>query len=274
MKNKLISVVLALLIVFSTIALMSVSVSAAGTAFVVKELEETASTVKVEVKVTGNTGLSSFGANLEYDTSLLEFQSIDVGSVSDNAGMAVFDSDPDENGNITITSVGGSGTKSNGTVFVATFKKRSSVGDGAVANVKVTGVDGKTKDLDKNPASISSGSANINLSTIRPTTTRTTPAPVERTTAKNNKKETTVKAPVIEPTTAETTTEEITTIVEEEITEEETFESYSYVEPETEEAEDEDADKVQKRNRIIAVAVIVVCVSAVAALIFTKKKTN
>ena len=57
--------------------------------------------------------------------------------------------------------------------------------------------------------------------------------------------------------------------------EEVTYESYSYVEPETEEVEDdEDADKNKSKIRIIAIVVIVICFSAVAALLFIKKKPS
>ncbi len=271
MKNKLLSILLAVTIVFTTVAIMSIPVAATGTSLSVSKVSEDANTVKVAINISGNTGLSGLGATLNYDGAALELQSVDSAGITSAAGMPVFEGGHGD-GTVSITVINsnsGEGTKENGTVCIATFKKLDAVKNGGTTNVSVSVDNDMTFDTEDNPLAVSGGSAEIKLSavpTTKPATTKpaTTKAPVKPTQkpiANNG------AVPTIEETTEETTEE--LTLDPNDLTE---YESYEYEEVEKED-DNEDEDKSQMIKRIIAIAVIVLCVGAVVVLLLTRKKS-
>ncbi len=274
MKNKLLSVLLSIAIVFTTVAVMSIPAAAAGAGFTVKEKSETASTVKVEIGLSGNTGYSGLGFDIAYDDAVLTPVSVEVAGPADTAMMTCTGMNKDSG--YTVVVYGGDEVKSDGSVCVVTFKKNSSLKDGTSSAITLVPDADNCYDGDDNSIEVSSGSATLKLSSKTATTKKTTTKKTTtKSTTKKNKPAGNNMTNITVPTRPETTTEESTTLLvtEESTTEEYSIETYSYVDPGNAEAEDENADKSQMIKRIIAIAVIIVCVSAVAALIFTKKKS-
>ncbi len=290
MKNKVISLLLAVVLVVTAAGLTAVSTFAAGTSLTVTKVSEDASTVTVAVGISGNSGVAALGVNLNYDSSYLQYKGVTSAGVASDAGMAVFGSSSGDNVRIIIDeSNTGDGTKKDGTVCTVTFSKLSSVKDGTSTSFGASAISSATYDLDGDSVEISDGSAEVSLKKVESTTKKPTPTQKPTTTKKPvvTQKPTTTKTPVTQkpnvvsptlagvtvPTTVEeSTTEEITT--EEMTTEEWTteYESYSYTAPENNEAEEDDEDKSDNTKRIIAIVVVVVCIAAAAALYFTRRK--
>ncbi len=275
MKNKIISLVLALAVVFSAFAFSSVVASAAGTSLSVSKLSEDANTVKVAIGISGNTGMTGLGATLNYDGSMLELQSVDSAGITSAAGMPVFEGGHGD-GTVSITVINnnaGTGTKDNGTVCIATFKKLSPAKNGTSTNISVSADADMTFDGEENPLTVSGGSADIKFTatsttkpaTSKPSSTKAPAKPSQKPVANNGSIPTTLE----ETTTEEFTTEELT-LDPNDVTE---YASYEYEEVEKEDDEDEDEDKSQMIKRIIAIAVIVICVGAVVVLLLTRKKS-
>ena len=290
MKNKVISLLLAVVLAVTAVGLTAVSTFAAGTSLTVSKVSEDASTVTVAVGISGNSGVAALGVNLNYDSSYLQYEGVSSAGVASDAGMAVFGSSSGDNVRIIIDeSNTGNGTKKDGTVCTVTFSKLSSVKEGTSASFGASAISSATYDLDGESVEISDGSAEVTLkkvesTTKKPTTTQkptTTKTPVTQKPS-TTKTPVTQKPNVVSPTLAgvtvpttvaqETTTEETTT--EEMTTEEWTteYESYSYTAPASDEAEEDDEDKSGNTKRIIAIVVVVVCIAAAAALYFTKRK--
>lgn len=286
MKNKVISLLLAVVLVVTAAGMTAVSAFAAGTSLTVTKVSEDASTVTVAVGISGNSGVAALGVNLNYDSSYLQYKGVSSAGVASDAGMVAFGSSSGDNVRIILDeSNTGEGAKSDGTVCTVTFSKLSSVKDGTSTSFGASAISSATYDLDGESVEISDGSAEVSLKKVESTTKKPTPTQKPTTTKKPvvTQKPATTKTPVTQrpnvvsptlagvtvPTTAvvETTTEEMTT--EEWTTE---YESYSYTAPENNEAEEDDEEKSDKTKRIIAIVVIVVCVAAAAALYFTKKK--
>lgn len=291
MKNKVISLLLAVVLAVTAVGLAAVSTFAAGTSLTVSKVSEDASTVTVAVGISGNSGVAALGVNLNYDSSYLQYKGVSSAGVAADAGMAVFGSSSGDNVRIIIDeSNTGNGTKKDGTVCTVTFSKLSSVKEGTSASFGASAISSATYDLDGESVEISDGSAEVSLKKVESTTKKPAPTQKPTTTKKPvvTQKPSTTKTPVTQkpnvvsptlagvtvPTTVaeETTTEETTT--EEMTTEEWTteYESYSYTAPANDEAEEDDEDKSGNTKRIIAIVVVVVCIAAAAALYFTKRK--
>lgn len=291
MKNKVISLLLAVVLVVTAAGLTAVSTFAAGTSLTVTKVSEDASTVTVAVGISGNSGVAALGVNLNYDSSYLQYKNVSSAGVASDAGMVAFGSSSGDNVRIIIDeSNTGDGTKKDGTVCTVTFSKLSSVKDGTSTSFGASAISSATYDLDGNSVEISDASAEVSLKKVESTTKKPAPTQKPTTTKKPvvTQKPATTKKPVVTqkpnvvsptlagvtvPTTAEeSTTEETTTEVN--TTEEWTteYESYSYTAPENNEAEENDEDKSDNTKRIIAIVVIVVCIAAAAAIYFTRKK--
>lgn len=290
MKNKVISLLLAIALVVTAVGLTAVSTFAAGTSLTVTKVSEDASTVTVAVGISGNSGVAALGVNLNYDSSYLQYKNVSSAGVASDAGMVAFGSSSGDNVRIIIDeSNTGNGTKKDGAVCTVTFSKLSSVKDGTSASFGASAISSATYDFDGESVEISDGSAEVSLKKVESTTKKpvatqkptTTKKPVVTQKPAATKTPVTQKPNVVSPTLAgvtvpttveESTTEETTT--EENTTEEWTteHESYSYTAPENNEAEEDDDDKSDNTKRIIAIVVVVVCIGAAAALYFTKRK--
>lgn len=284
MKNKVISLMLAVAFIVTALSMTAVSAFAAGTSLTVTKLSESDSTVTVAVGVSGNSGIAALGVNLSYDPTLLKGTSVSSAGVASDAGMAVFGNFSDGNVRIIIDeSNSGEGTRKDGTVCVVTFSKLSTIEKGTTADFAASAISSATYGIDGDSVEISDGSASLTLekaesTTKKPTTTQK-PVVIQPvvTTSPTTLPRVTVPTTVKESTTEETTTEEVTTeeMTTEEVTTEEwttEYESYSYTAPENNETTEDDDEKSDNTKRIIAIVVVVVCAGAAAALYFTKRK--
>lgn len=285
MKNKVISLLLAVAFIVTALSMTAISAFAAGTSLTVTKLSESDSTVTVAVGVSGNKGIAALGVNLSYDPTLLKGTSVSSAGVASDAGMAAFGNFSDGNVRIIIDeSNSGEGAKNDGTVCVVTFSKLSTIDKGTTAEFSASAISSATYDLDGESVEISDGSVSLTFektetttkkpaSTQKPTTTKkpaTTAKPVTTkpvATTKTNVVSPTLAGVTVPTTVEESTTEETTT---EEVTTE--YESYSYTAPENDETEEDDDEKSDNTKRIIAIVVVVVCAGAAAALYFTKRK--
>lgn len=302
MKNKILSILIAVAVVLSTVTMLSVTVSAADMAFTIKEKNETKDTIQVEIGVSGNDGYAGLGFDVAYDSSVLEPVSVSVAGAADDAQMACMD--VPGSGSYGVILYGDSDVKRDGSVCVVTFQKKSTAKNGTTAAFTVTSDDDNCYAADGSSRKVASGSATVKFdyveTTAKPTTTKapatTKPVTNKPTTTKNQGSsqgnsssnvttnvngatqpdEEMTTLPVEESTTEEHTTRVHVTKPHDDETE---YESYSYDEDKDDEDEDDEDDEdtnnednSDNTKRIIAIAVIAVCIIAVIVLLLTRKK--
>lgn len=273
MKNKFLSIILAICVVLSAAVMFSVPAAAAGSSLTVKEKSESTSTVVVEVSLTGNTGYASLGFDVIYDKAVLTPVSVEVAGPADSVGMTCGGMDKDSG--YTVMVYGGDEVKADGSVCIITFEKNSAVKDGTTSAISLVADANNCYDIEDNSIEVSAGSTTLNLSSATAPTTNPTPKPTNppakpsvKPSQKPNYNNGSVPTTLEETTTEESTTEELTTEYID-VTE---YPSYQYEEAEKNEDDEDDEDKSQMIKRIIAIAVIVICVGAVVVLLLTRKK--
>ncbi len=290
MKNKIISLLLAMVFVFTAVTAFSTTAFASGASLTVAKSSDEGSTLKVTVGVSEARKIMALGVSLSYDSTILRFESVEIAGVAKTAGMSVFASTAGSSLRLMFDeSNSGNSVTGSGAVCVVTFTKLSTVKNGTKADFTASAIDSLTYGENDESLTISDGSASITLSVAETTTKKPSSSSTNKTTTAKatttkkvttTKKATTTKAsttvkPVESPTllgvttTAleETTTEETT--VEEVTTE---YESYSYQASVEDETEDDSEDKSENIKKIVLIVIIVVCLAAAVAIYFTKRR--